>query len=258
MTLGGFLLENASVFGLTASRIAGFVVVSPFPGRNVGVTQRVALVVVLSWIACAFAPATGAPLNLDLRLLGCAVMEVACGAIVGVAFRFVFASAEILGGVVAHASGVASASVLNPTLEVTETPFERILGLGGMLVALSVGAHRVALSGLLGSFRAIPVGSAVAMDLPLLPCVELASQAFVVGVRLATPVVAIALLVQVTLALISRAAPSLQIFSVGFAVLFVSTVAGLIACLDDVGSGLSAHFGILGSAIDAALTAMRP
>ena len=119
--------------------------------------------------------------------------------------------------------------------------------------------HRVALAGLLESFRALPVGTAMVHGPALAGCVELTVDAFAVGVRLGTPVVAVALVVQVGLAMISRAAPSLQIFNVGFAVLFASTVATVVMSLQDVMEALASHFGRLAMLVDEALmAALRP
>jgi flagellar biosynthetic protein FliR len=255
--LSRLLLVDASVFALVASRIAGFVVASPFPGRNVGTTQRIGLVVVLTWLCCASAPPGPGAGALDMQLAGRALLEVACGVVVGVVFQFTFTAADVLGGVLSQATGLASATVLNPTLDAPETAIERIVSLGALALALGMGVHRVALAALLGSFRVLPVASPMALEAPIYACAELAVQAFALGVRLATPVLAIALLVQVALALISRAAPTLQIFSIGFTVLFSSTLVTLMASLDDVGTGLGAHFNRLASFLDLALTAMR-
>ncbi len=256
-SIESLVMANASLFALVASRVTGFILVSPFPGQNVSRTQRVSLLLALSWIATTFAPSGGAPRKLDLELVGLAILEVACGLLVGVAFRFVFAAAEVLGSVLGQLTGLASPSVLNPTIDASDTVIGRIVSLGAMLIALAVGVHRVALGAVLESFRALPVGTSMAIDAPLLRFVELGIDAFVVGVRLATPVVGVALIVQLVLAIISRAAPSLQIFSVGFAVLFISGIVTILTTIDDLAAGLSAHFGSLAPVLDEALTALR-
>src|SRR5262249_30108443 len=61
MLLYGALMTQAAAFGLILSRLAGFVVASPFPGNHVGATQRVGLVVVLAWVTSLFAPTSAAP-----------------------------------------------------------------------------------------------------------------------------------------------------------------------------------------------------
>jgi flagellar biosynthetic protein FliR len=251
------IVGSAALFGLVASRIVGFVLVSPFPGHNVSRTQRATLVVVLAWVATSFATGQPALGELDLKLAGHAGIEIGCGLVLGMAFRLVFGAAEVLGSLLGHATGLATPSVLNPSIDAPETVVGRVVGLCGMLVVLAAGVHRVALAGLLESFRALPVGSAALVDAPLLRLVDLGVDAFVVGVRLATPVVAVGLLVQLALALVSRAAPSLQIFSVGLGLLFVSGIVSVIASIDDLMAGVAAHFATLNAFIDEAVASMR-
>ena len=82
-----------------------------------------------------------------------------------------------------------------------------------MLLALTVGAHRVVLSYLIESLRVLPVGSNIDLAGALPLFISLSANALLVGVRLALPIVAVSLVLQLTLAMIARAAPSLQIFS---------------------------------------------
>ena len=256
-TLGALLLSSASLFALVASRITGFVVISPFPGQNVSATQRISLVLALAWIGTTFAPGGAAPKSFDLSLAGCALLEVACGLVIGFAFRLVFSAAEVLGSVLGQATGLGSGSVLNPTIEAPDTAIDRVVTLAAMLVALGAGVHRVVLGSLLESFRALPVGSLTAVDAPMLELVGMGVDAFVVGVQLATPVVGIALLIHIALGLISRAAPSLQVFSAGFTLLFTSGLLTIIHGLDDLSAGLAAHFQRVAPSIDQVLTAMH-
>jgi len=251
------VIANASLFALVGSRVLGYVLVSPFPGQNVSTTQRASLVLAISFVSTTFAADSGVPRTFDLSLAGRAALEVGCGLLVGTAFRFVFAAAEVLGSVLGQLTGLASPSVLNPTIDAADTVIGRVVTLGAMLVAIGAGVHRVAIGAVLESFRALPVGSAMAFDAPLLQFVDLGIDAFVVGVQLSTPVVGVALLVQLVLAMISRAAPSLQIFSIGFGVLFVSGIVTVMNILDDATAGLTAHFAHLASILDQALSALQ-
>lgn len=251
------VMANASMFALVGARVTGFVVVSPFPGANVSATQRISLVLALSVLATSFAPNTLAPHSLDLSLAGLAVVEGLCGMLVGTAFHFVFAASEVLSSLVGHFTGLGSASVLNPTLDSSDTVIGRIMSLGAMLIALAVGVHRVAIGAVMESFRALPVGSPMALDAPLLHFVELGIDSFVIGVRLATPLIAVSILVQLVLAVIARAAPSLQIFSVGFAVIFITGIVSLMSALDDIAVGIGTHFASLAQIIDESFTALR-
>jgi flagellar biosynthetic protein FliR len=250
MDLARELLPRAFALALTFSRAAGFAAASPFPGGHAGPTQRVGLALALTLVAGAVAPSPDGPARLDARLAAGAASEVLVGALFAVAFRFVFAAAEVLSQAVAQASGLASPSAFNPTLETQETALGQAVTLFATLVALAVGAHRVAIAWVLESFRALPVGASVPFHAAAPLFVDLAADSLAVGLRLALPVVAVALAAQSALALIARAAPSLQLFSVGLTVLVAAGVAVLMASLGDVTVGLGEHFATLSPTLE--------
>lgn len=250
------LSAHVSAFALCAARISGFVVASPFPGENVGATQRAGLVVALSLSAAAFAPAGAAPSELGARLAVAALAEVACGVVIGLAVRFVMSAAEVLGALAAQATALSTPSVLNPTIESHDSPLARAVGLVAMLLALAAGAHRVALSYLLASFRSLPVGAPISFAPTASQAVDLAGAALAVGLRLAMPIVAVSLVVQLALAMIARAAPSLQVFNIGLTVMLGAGALTLVASMEDVAHGLLAQLDTLPSHLDALLAAL--
>src|SRR6202035_3414333 len=115
--LSRLVLTTAATFALVLARLAGFVVSSPFPGAHVGRTQRAGLVGALAWGATMFAPSASAPTELGYTLIAAVVVEVACGLLIGIAFRLVFMAAEVTGQMLSQAVGLSTASILNPTVE---------------------------------------------------------------------------------------------------------------------------------------------
>jgi flagellar biosynthetic protein FliR len=250
------VLGQAITWVLVGSRIAGFVVGSPFPGANVPPMQRVGLVAGLAWVASMFATSAHAPRELGLALFGATALEFACGVAIGLTFRLIFLAADITGQLLSQAVGLSSASILNPTLEAQDTVLGRILTLFALLLALGAGVHRVALAYLLASFQELPVATVTVSAGSPLALIELAVSSFTVGVELAMPALGVALVVQIGLAMTARAAPSLQIFSVGFSVLLVTGFVVLVSCLHDIGAGLLAHYGSLPDRLDAVLVGL--
>lgn len=250
MDLARELVPFALTASLSFSRIAGFVVSSPFPGNHAAPTQRLGLAVTLAWMAASILPPPAWAPGLDARTAGAAVVELTVGLVLGAAFRAVFSAAEILAQNLSQATGLSSPSVFNPTLETQESPLGEAITIFAMLLALAMGAHRVALAWLLTSFRALPVGASAAFDASAGLFVDLTASALAVGLRLALPVVAVALATQVALAMIARAAPSLQIFNVGLTVLMAAGATVLMASLGDVTLGLGEHFATLSPTLD--------
>jgi flagellar biosynthetic protein FliR len=254
--LESLVASQAAGFALVLARIAGFVVVSPFPGANVSSTQRVGLVAVLAWIASSFAPVSHAPHEIGLPLALAAALEIGCGVVIGAAFRFLILAADFLGQVLSHAIGLSMASVLNPLQGDQDTVVSRIVTLMAMLLALGAGVHRTALAYVLSSFRMFPVGSALTLPGSSLVLTDLAVRSITVGLGLAMPVIAVNLVVHIGLAMMARAAPALQILHVGLSLVLATGFLTLLTTLPDVGHGLVAHYATLGRVLDSAFSSM--
>jgi flagellar biosynthetic protein FliR len=254
--LEALLLSRSLGFALVVARIAGFVLTSPFPGAHVSLTQRVGLVATLSWLVSGFVPTTSVPRSLNLDLFLHVGIEVGTGLAIGVAFRLLFFAGEVLGQVVSQAVGLSSPSVLNPTIENEDAILARVMTLVALLLVLAIGAHRVALAYLLESFRTLPIGSNIETSELALRLVDLAIASFAEGVRIGLPVVGVAQLVQLGLAMIARAAPALQIFSVGLSVLLATGFATLFVSFGDLGAALVAYDSSLPARLDEVLGAM--
>ncbi len=255
--LGSLLLGRVVAYSLVVSRLSGFVVASPFPGSYVGATQRVGLVLALSVPVALYTPDPGAGSELTFALLVPLSLELGCGLIVGLAFRFVMAAFEIAGSVFSQSVGLAAGTTYNPGSESQTSALEQVVTLMSLALALAVGAHRVAIAYLLESFRALPVGGSLHLAATTSTIVDLSSEALRVGVRLAMPVLAVGLIIQIALALLARAAPSMQIFNVGLTVMLAAGLLLLLSSLDAVASGMVAHLGTVGVTLERVLGAMR-
>ncbi len=254
MTLADVLVAHATTYGLVATRFAGFVVASPFPGSYATPTARVGLVAVLSFAVTASSPAP--PVHFDGHVAIAATTELIVGALIGLVFRFLLVAGDVIGAALAQATGLGVPSLINPATDVQDTTAARIVDLSAMLIALAVGAHRVVIACALESFRVIPPGADVDLAAGVLPITGVATDAIAVGLRLSMPLVALTIVAQVALALLARTAPSLQIFNAGLVVL---VGAGLLAFIADQGNivrGLSTHFASAGATIDRVLRAV--
>lgn len=249
-----FALAHALGLALAASRVAGFLVASPWPGERVPAQARVGLLVVLSFlIASSTEPPRGLP-ELGLGLVPVATVEFAIGVLIGLVFRLVMAAAEVLGGMLSQASGLGTPALFDPALGAQDTALSQAVTAFSLLLALASGVHRVVLAYLLESFRALPVGVPVDLGASAALVITLGGDAVAVGLRLAMPVAALSVTTQIVLALIARAAPSLQIFSVGFTVLLAVGLSAIATSLGSIGSGLMEHQASARPALEKLLT----
>lgn len=240
--LQAIALAEGAAFMLAVARVAGFIVASPFPGRNVPTKIKIGLVLMLAFVARAAQPATAIASNdlgLELALLSLVPGELGIGVVMGFTVRVTFAVAEILGASFAQATGLTFGQLFDPALGTEDAVPARIVTLFSMLLFLGIGAHRVAIAYALESFRALPIGYAVELGAAAPSLVDFVGQALDAGVRLSLPVMAVSLAVQLALAFIARASPSLQVFSIGMGVTVAAGLLAILGSIDDAAAGLA-------------------
>jgi flagellar biosynthetic protein FliR len=223
-----------ALLALELSRISGVVVVSPIPWNNAPKRIRAGLIIFLLAVVhhMGKSPVT------EIVSTGWAALHVSTEFIVGLSIgmvvRLSVAAAEIAGSTLALPMGFSAARAYDPSFGQAETALGRLFRTLTLLVALISGLHRVMLGTLLSSFRLLPVGTAVHLEATFPIFLELSAHVIGVGVRLALPVLAILLMANVALGFVSRAAPSMQIFNIGFAVLFATGTFGLVLALPEL------------------------
>jgi flagellar biosynthetic protein FliR len=254
--LPAFALAEAAAYVLAVARVAGFIVTTPFPGKNVPNKAKVGLVLLLAWIART-AQAEAPSLGLDYALLGLVPSEVGIGLVIGFTVRVTFSAAELLGASFAQSTGLTMGQVYDPTLGSEDPVVARLVTMFAMLVFLALGAHRVALGYLLESFRALPIGQTTQIGAVGPSFVDYVTQAMDVGVRLSMPVMAIALAVQITLALVSRASPQLQVFSVGMGITVAAGLLAILGSIEDTTRGIGAELDHEGPRIEHVLEMVK-
>lgn len=243
------LAEQFTTVALVMSRIGGFLVLSPFPGTWVPRQARVALLVVLSLcVGVLFAPREAVPI--DMHLASSAARDFAIGLMIGGAFRLVIMVADFMAGLVAQASWLSVPTSMSPDHGGQGQALGQVSMLLALLLALAAGVHQTVLAYLLESFRVIPLGAQVTLTAGIEPFMELIGRSFEVGTSLALPVLAVSLATQTALALISRVAPSLQIFSIGFALLVVTGLLTFLASLRAIAHGLLRYYEVLPTFLD--------
>lgn len=235
---GGMLLTEVTAFALELARITGLVVVSPIPWEVAPKQAKVGIVLFLGLVAHGTPMAEGFDPG-DLLTLGATtVLEFATGAAMGFVVRMTVGIAEVAGTTVAPIIGFGAAQVFDPMTGQSDSVLTRLFRSLALLLGISAGVHRYIIGGLLMSFQRVPVGSLLRPDLAATYLLRLSEELLEAGIRLSLPVIAVLLLLQVALAFVSRAAPAMQVFSIGFVVLFLAGGVVLTLALPDMGQEL--------------------
>ena len=161
--------------------------------------------------------------------------QILIGLVMGFFLQIVSAAVVLGGQAISNSMGLAMATMVDPGMGNVPLISQFMLLLA-TLIFLSVGGHMLVIGILLRSFETFPVGMAFIGQSNFATLIEWTAMIFIGGVLLALPIMVALLLVNIGVGVITRAAPSLNIFAVGFPVFFLTGYAVLILSLAGIGS----------------------
>jgi flagellar biosynthetic protein FliR len=138
---------------------------------------------------------------------------------------------DVAGELIGLQMGLSFAVFYDPQNAGQSSTLAEFLGLLATLIFLAMDGHLMVLSVLVESFRLLPVGAAPLAASGLRDIVAWAAIVFSAGVLLALPLIAALLVTNIALGVITRAAPQLNLFAVGFPVTIVMGFGALLLTL---------------------------
>ena len=141
--------------------------------------------------------------------------EVVVGGLMGLTLQIVSAAVILSGQMVSNGMGLGMANMIDPNLGNVPTLSNFFLVIA-LLAFLSLGGHLVLISVLVDSYSAVPIGNGMLSLVSIEGFLGWTSQMFIGALTLVLPVLVALLMINVSLGVISRASPSLNIFAVGF------------------------------------------
>jgi flagellar biosynthetic protein FliR len=191
-----------------------------------------------------------ARVTLDARsILG----ELGVGLSLGLFLMLLTESLAFAGMLIGMQFSFSLVNLLDPNTMVETPVLGQMLNWLGVMVLLHAGADRTLLSVLVRTFRTVPVGQAVVPAATGLALATLARTIFVAGLQLAAPVMAAALTVEVTIALVGRLSPQLPAMVVSIPLKSIASYAVLIGSLALWPGWIEGHFGALLAAAERSL-----
>lgn len=209
-------------------RILAFIVVAP-PWNSNGVPRRTRLILGLA-IAIAIAPVLPKMPPVDpgsLAGLAILALQILIGLAMGFAARVVFSAVEMAGEFIGFQMGLSFATFYDP-LSSSQTPvITEFLTLISFLLFLSLDGHLLYVATLAESFNAIPVGALPPGAGSWLNIVELGGTLFSAGLLLSLPLIVALGITNLALGVLTRAAPQLNLFALGFPLTLLGGFAAL-------------------------------
>jgi flagellar biosynthetic protein FliR len=204
-------------FLLVLARVSGALVFVPLPGlRSAVEPARAALAAAFTLALAGRWPAVDASAVSAGTLLVWAAAEAALGIAIGVSVAIVLECFGLAAQVLGMQAGYAYASTIDPNSEADSGVLLVFAQLMGGLLFFALGLDRELLRLFARTLETIPAGSFAPGKASTESIIRLGSMLFAYGVRLALPVVALLLMVDVALALLGRLNQQLQLLSLAF------------------------------------------
>ena len=201
------------------SRILGLVAAAPlFGNAAVPASTKVSLGVLLAMIIAPTVPALPAADPMSMAGLLILTQEMLIGLAMGFSIRIVFAAVEMAGEISSLTMGLGFASFFDPQTKGRSSAISQFLTMLATLMFLTVNGHLVLLAALAESFVSLPISASPINGGGFQQLAAWGGEIFRSGVQISLPIVAALLLTNVALGILTRAAPQLNIFGIGFPV----------------------------------------
>ena len=144
--------------------------------------------------------------------------QVLIGVAIGLAMQIAFATVTLAGDLIGLQMGLSFAAFIDPQNSEQAPIVGSFLSIVLMLVFLAINGHLLLIAALANSFQAFPVAPDGVRALDALRLVRAGADLFALGLQIALPVIGTMLLTNITLGMLARTSPQLNLLAVGFAV----------------------------------------
>ena len=214
------VIPHFFLFFLIFLRCAGICLTAPILGSKA--VSTIIRVVTAGLVAMAIYIGLGAgtkeiPEQLGV-LFGMALSETAIGALAGLTARFTLDAAMTAGQVAGFPMGLGFSQMADPFNGVPSTSLGRLFTVAALGYAVSLGLHREAVVWLYKSNSTWPPGSDINFAQMLPAALKMTCDSVAMGIRLSFPVLAAVTFGHITLGIVGKSAPQLNLSSVGFSI----------------------------------------
>ncbi len=215
--------------------------------RSVPARVRLILSVVITLVVAPLIPPLPTVEMFSYTGFMMAIAQVMIGLTTGFILQLAFAAVVFSGQSIALGMGLGFSTMVDPQSGQQVPVLSQLYTVATTLIFISLDGHLLLIQMLVDSFKTLPIGIEGIDKAGIWSIIEWSSQMFVGGFLLAMPVITSLLLVNVIFGVASRAAPQLQIFSVGFP---VTLMLGLLLVWKTLPDQLEQFSGILSDAYD--------
>ncbi len=227
------LIELLQLWVWPFFRIGGLLMTAPVIGtQSVPVRIRLGAAIAITWVIVPVLPAPPPvdPLSFDGMLTS--LQQVLIGVALGLTVRVIFVVLELAGQAIGQLMGLMLASMVDPQNGNQVPIIGQFYLLLATLLFLSMDGHLLMIAALAESFIWLPVGSGGIQADRLWELIRWSGIMLATAVLIALPAMVSMLVVNLGFGVMTRAAPQLNIFAVGFPVMIIIGVIVIMLSLE--------------------------
>ena len=234
------LVSIIGALALASLRVGSFFIASPLFGyRIIPLQVRIVISFAISFIIFNKVEMPNIESLAGLPLFSIILVELLIGLTSGVLLTILFSASSLAGEKIAASTGLSFAGLIDPESG-TQTPvISQILSLFMIVVFLSLDGHLLALSVILESYKVLPIGATNVNVSMIKLGIDAGGLMFKFGALIMLPVVVGITLLNVVIGIVTRSAPTLNLFSFGFPITMLFAFFLLYVCTITIGSNFS-------------------
>lgn len=214
------LYNHLFPFLMINARITGLLIMAPVFGHSaIPIRVKTAMIILFSLLMY-FGLGVGfnsPEITVQMAIIGILV-EFATGAAMGVVLTVFFSAVGYAAGIIAPQMGMAISQLVDPSTQQMQPLISTFFSLIAVTFFLVIDGHHMLLEGLYHSYRLVPLGSFSINAAFTEELTNIGSELFIIAFKLASPVLAIIIFMNIGMAIMARAVPQVNVLVVGFIV----------------------------------------
>lgn len=199
------------------TRILGLIATAPLFGNlSVPIRVKIGFGLMLTLVIAPTVPALPAADPMSLAGLLILMQQLVIGLAMGFAMRIVLAAVEMAGEIAGLTMGFGFATFFDPQTRARSSAIAQFLSLLTLMIFLAANVHLMLLQVLAESFVSLPISTSPMGTSGFRQIASWGGLIFTSGVQLALPIIAALLITNIALGVLTRAAPQLNLFGIGF------------------------------------------
>lgn len=203
-------------------RVAGLLMTAPVIGtRTVPVRVRIIMAILITAVLFPVLPEIPNVDPVSSEGILITIQQVMIGISMGVSMRIVFVALEMAGQAIGQLMGLMLASMVDPTSGNQVPIIGQFYLLLATLLFVAIDGHLVMISVLAQSFNSMPIGTSGISNSSMWEIVIWTGTILKAAVLIALPAIVSLLIVNLSFGVMTRSAPQLNIFAVGFPIMII-------------------------------------